>query len=109
MFHTGSLWLVNATFEGNMAGAEGPAMISIGLLEGVSNVTFTKNSFHCSAGEYGVINQWKVRSTELERNLQLLAALRALVGKEGTKYIATSSGMTLPKVVSNLIIDKHYY
>ena len=61
VFHTGSLWLVHTMFEGNMAGAEGPAMISIGLLQGITNVSFSQNSYFCSAGEYGFISQSQVR------------------------------------------------
>lgn len=39
-------------FIANEAGDEGLAVISIGLLESMSNVTFENNTLHCAAGEY---------------------------------------------------------
>ncbi|CAN0559019.1 unnamed protein product, partial [Laminaria digitata] len=53
IFHTGSLRVVNTSFEANKAGVEGPAIISIGLIKELSNVTFSENSFYCRGTKYG--------------------------------------------------------
>ena len=43
----------DSTFMANEAGVEGPAVMSIGYLEQLSNVTFSENAYFCRAGEYG--------------------------------------------------------
>lgn len=42
-----------STFVENKAGDDGPAVLSLGIAENVSNVTFDANTFYCSAGQYG--------------------------------------------------------
>lgn len=39
----------------NKAGVKGPAIISIGLLIELSNVSFSENSFDCPATKYGYV------------------------------------------------------
>lgn len=53
IYHTGALRIFNGTFLANKAGVEGAAIISIGVLETLSNVSFSENSYYCRAGEYG--------------------------------------------------------
>ena len=62
IYHTGSLDIFNSSFLANEVGVEGPAIISIGGLEALSNVRFSENTFYCRAGEYGYIAQNEVRS-----------------------------------------------
>ena len=45
--------LENCSFTANDAGDEGLAVISIGLLDRMENVTFANNTLHCDTGEYG--------------------------------------------------------
>eukprot|EP00904_Undaria_pinnatifida_P004022 jgi/Undpi1/13620/HiC_scaffold_9.g03274.m1 len=57
IYHTGSLRLSNISFVANEVGIEGPAIISIGFLEEMSNVYFSENTFDCRAREYGYIDK----------------------------------------------------
>ena len=53
--------LENCDFIANDAGDEGLAVISIGLLDSMENVTFANNTLHCDTGEYGdmeMIKRW---------------------------------------------------
>lgn len=52
IFHTGYLRVSKTLFLANEAGADGPAVMSIGNLDGLSNVSFFENSYHCRAGDY---------------------------------------------------------
>lgn len=45
----------NTKFVANEAGVEGAAVMSIGFLEMLSNVTFSDNMYFCPSGEYGHI------------------------------------------------------
>lgn len=55
MYHTGSMQAFSTTFTENKAGIEGPAIISIGLLEKLLDVSFLDNAYYCSGGEFGYI------------------------------------------------------
>eukprot|EP00903_Cladosiphon_okamuranus_P007092 g6891.t2 len=45
--------LERCTFVENQAGEEGPAVLSLGIAENVSEVVFDSNTFYCSSGTYG--------------------------------------------------------
>lgn len=62
IFHTGSLRVTDTSFIANEAGVEGPAVMSIGLLNELHNVYFLRNMKHCDAGEYGYIVKNGVRT-----------------------------------------------
>lgn len=52
--HSGVLVGLRSTdFFENMAGEDGLAIMSLGIAETFSNVTFEANTFHCPPGEYG--------------------------------------------------------
>ena len=81
IFHTGSLHLVDTSFHANEAGADGPVVLSIGLLEEVLNVSFAENAYQCHAGYYGYLDKTEARTsiptgsvssqiTEQEKSLQ---------------------------------------
>ena len=55
IFHTGSMRVSNTIFAANQAGVEGPAVMGIGFLEELSNVSFSENTYYCRAREYGYI------------------------------------------------------
>lgn len=44
--------VVNTSFVANAAANEGVAILSVGVLDELSNVVFSKNSFLCRLGEY---------------------------------------------------------
>ena len=79
IYHTGSLHIFNTSFVANEVGIEGPAIISIGLLEELSNVQFSENTFDCRAGEYGyIIAENEVSRVFVHRqDMQRHAKLRA--------------------------------
>lgn len=53
MFHHETLAaLRRSTFIANTAGIEGPAIMSIGVMESVESVTLDRNEFHCEEGFY---------------------------------------------------------
>lgn len=62
IFHTGFMRVFNTTFVANVAGVEGPGIMSVGGLENLSNVSFVENTFKCGAGEYGYIDKHKART-----------------------------------------------
>lgn len=41
------------TFVDNKAGQAGPAVMSLGIAENISDAVFEGNAFHCRAGEFG--------------------------------------------------------
>lgn len=59
--------MANTSFVANQAGIEGVAVISIGLLEALSNVSFSENLFYCRAGSYGYVIKDDVRTTAMVR------------------------------------------
>lgn len=63
IFHTGFLRIVRVVFEGNEAGAEGNAIFSIGMLEEMTGVVFSKNLYHCPVGKYSYIAKAEEVST----------------------------------------------
>ena len=66
----------NTSFVANEVGIEGPAIISIGFLEEMSNVYFSENTFDCRAREYGYIDKNEVSSVfVLYGNIQHLSEL----------------------------------
>ena len=68
----------NTSFVANEVGIEGPAIISIGLLEELSNVQFSENTFECRAGEYGYIDKNEVSSVFVRHeNMEHMAKLKA--------------------------------
>lgn len=55
LLHSGVLVELSGTiFEENTAGEDGPAVMSLGLAQNISNVDFVANAFYCSSGFYGV-------------------------------------------------------
>lgn len=53
MVHAGVMEEISGTvFSGNSAGNEGPAVLSLGIVESISDVTFVDNVFYCDAGTY---------------------------------------------------------
>ena len=62
IFHTGFLHLAQTSFEANRAGSDGTAVMSIGILEQLSNVVFSGNAYECPIGEYGYIDDAEVRN-----------------------------------------------
>ena len=64
IFHTGSLRVSNTMFTANVVGADGPAIMSIGPLEQLSNVSFSENEYHCPPGQYAyILAMEQVRNT----------------------------------------------
>lgn len=52
--HSGVLVRMDgSTFLENKAGEDGPAVMSLGIAENVSDVTLDANTFYCGAGQYG--------------------------------------------------------
>ena len=47
----------NTSFVANTARVEGPAVMSIGFLEEMSNVSFSENAYYCRVGEYGYLDK----------------------------------------------------
>lgn len=45
--------LYATTFVENKAGEAGPAVMSLGIAENMSDVVFDGNTFHCEVGEFG--------------------------------------------------------
>ena len=77
IYHTGSLRLSKTNFVANEVGVEGPAIISIGVLEEMSNVIFSENTFDCRAGEYGYIDKNEVNIVFFHHgNLQHMSKLK---------------------------------
>ena len=55
LLHSGVLVaLTGCTFEYNMAGEDGLAIMSLGTTETISALSFRNNSFFCHAGKYGL-------------------------------------------------------
>jgi len=76
IFHTGHLRVANSSFFANRAGADGPAVMSIGLLERLSNVLFSENAHHCRAGKYGYIKKERTETFVIfERQQHFTAGL----------------------------------
>ena len=46
--------MANSTFVSNKAGKDGLAIMSIGRLGEVTNVSFANNIVHCPIGQYGL-------------------------------------------------------
>lgn len=44
--------MTNTLFSDNGAGNEGPAILSLGMLNSMTSVTFLENNFYCEAGKY---------------------------------------------------------
>ncbi|CAN0516936.1 unnamed protein product, partial [Laminaria digitata] len=62
VFHAGPLCVTNTTFLANEAGLEGAAVMSIGLLKELYNVSFSENTYRCGASEYGYILKSEART-----------------------------------------------
>lgn len=43
----------NATFVKNRSGDAGLAVMSLGIVEDMSNITFESNTYYCRSGTYG--------------------------------------------------------
>lgn len=56
IFNSGSLRVIDTNLVNNLAGVEGVAVISIGPMENLSNVTFLENMYYCSIGDYGYVD-----------------------------------------------------
>ena len=53
LVHAGVMEEISDTvFDGNGAGNEGPAVLSLGLLDSMSAVTFDSNEFFCEEGKF---------------------------------------------------------
>lgn len=51
--HAGVMEEVSGTvFRRNSAGNEGPAVLSLGIVQTISGVTFEDNVFYCDVGSY---------------------------------------------------------
>lgn len=61
IFHTGYLRVVDSSFVENQVEKEGPAIMSIGVLQTLSNVSFVGNAYHCRAGQYSHVVLDEVR------------------------------------------------
>ena len=99
IYHTGYLRLSNTSFVANEVGIEGPAIISIGILEEMSNVYFSENTFDCRAGEYGYIDKDEVSSVFLHHgHMQHLAKLRTYDASTlvCTNYLLVGKSTTCP-------------
>ena len=51
----------NTSFVANKAGDEGPAVMSVGFLEEMSNVSFSENAYFCRVGDYGYLDKSEAR------------------------------------------------
>lgn len=52
--HSGvAVALERCSFVGNKAGGEGPAVLSLGIAENISDAVFDSNAFYCGSGTYG--------------------------------------------------------
>lgn len=59
MVHSGEIrTLSDATFSNNLAGGDGPAVLSLGAIVEMANCTFTGNSFFCEPGTYLKVKAW---------------------------------------------------
>lgn len=75
--HSGVLVLLDgSTFVGNQAGEDGPAVMSLGIAENFSSVTFDANTFYCSAGAYGYENETEAGVGEDEHHTDTDGRLR---------------------------------
>ena len=56
LLHSGTLEaLTECTFESNMAGEDGLlAVMSLGIINYITDLTFKNNSFFCASGKYGL-------------------------------------------------------
>lgn len=53
LVHAGVITEMSSTvFEGNDAGNEGPAVLSLGIVESMTDVAFQENGFFCPVGTY---------------------------------------------------------
>ena len=68
IFHTGSMRVSNTSFVANKAGVEGAGVMSVGLLEELSNVSFSENAYHCRFGEYGYLDKNEASTTNFHAN-----------------------------------------
>ena len=75
IFHTGSLRLSSTSFVGNKVGVEGPAIMSVGFLEELSDVSFLENTYDCRAGQYGYIYKNEVNTPIGTKEKMLLPAI----------------------------------
>ena len=71
----GALWhssvlvaLTGSIFESNMAGKDGLAVMSLGMVGKIAGLSFRNNSFYCASGKYGLekkldeVKVWKPSS-----------------------------------------------
>lgn len=68
IFHTGFLRVRDTNFPANEAGAEGTAVFSIGLLDELFSVSFSRNTYYCPVGKYGYIVETDVRHINIPGN-----------------------------------------
>ena len=55
LLHSGVLVaLTECTFESNTAGEDGLAVMSLGMVNNITDLTFRNNSFFCASGKYGL-------------------------------------------------------
>lgn len=102
IFHTGSMTLNECNFTANEAGDEGLAVISIGLLESMHNVTFVDNNLHCAAGEYR-------NMTDVEVNMKgALAVISRILPVNGV-YCCSYDGMKLRKTLPWYFLLQYLY
>lgn len=64
IFHAGYMRVLNTSFVANVASVEGPAIMSVGQLKELSNVSFTENTYFCRVGEYGYIDKKEARTIQ---------------------------------------------
>ena len=62
-----SMRVFNTSFVANKAGVEGPAVMSVGFLEEMSNVSFSENAYFCRVGDYGYLDKKEARRIACRR------------------------------------------
>ena len=102
LLHSGVLVaLTNRTFEPNMAGEDGLAVMILGTAENISALSFRNNLFFCTAGNYGLANdlvevRHVLRDVQICRS-RLIAAVTIAVRLSYKIFFSTH------KRVSNLL------
>ena len=95
IFHTGSMRVFNTSFVANKAGVEGPAVMSVGFLEEMSNVSFSENAFFCRVGEYGYLDKSKARRIACRR-----CRMRTSFCRPNRTYSSTETGTRVKHILT---------
>lgn len=76
----------NTLFSHNGAGNEGPAILSLGILNAMTSVTFLENGFYCAAGKYSADSP-TVRAHEREKEGEGRGSYLRRVGFGGSRAL----------------------